>query len=169
MHVHVVDDEQGPRDRRALVQALARGSRRRVSQARALSALLRLPGGVLQCWTELRTWLTTSLRRHEDARCGPGVGVSKGSKPKKKTVKAGEAGNSAPSTSKRATAQASTSGDKPWAEKMNDEWDLAGEPPKKKGKKERDGGKEVLLAKKFDLDTRKQDPTGWWISEKRES
>lgn len=41
--------------------------------------------------------------------------------------------------------------------------------PASKKKKERHGGIELLLAKKLDLaDKPKKDPTGWWISEKRE-
>lgn len=41
--------------------------------------------------------------------------------------------------------------------------------PASKKKKERQGGIELLLAKKLDLaDKPKKDPTGWWISEKRE-
>ncbi|TNY21110.1 DNA ligase/mRNA capping enzyme [Rhodotorula diobovata] len=47
----------------------------------------------------------------------------------------------------------------------NDENEAAEAPPKKKAKA-RLGGIELLLAKKFDLETKKQDPTGWWISEK---
>lgn len=50
----------------------------------------------------------------------------------------------------------------------NDENEAAEAPPKKKAKA-RLGGIELLLAKKFDLETKKQDPTGWWISEKRAS
>lgn len=39
--------------------------------------------------------------------------------------------------------------------------------PKKKKAKEREGGIDLLLAQKFDLDTRKKDPKGYWMSEKR--
>ncbi|GJN93494.1 hypothetical protein Rhopal_006551-T1 [Rhodotorula paludigena] len=38
--------------------------------------------------------------------------------------------------------------------------------PKKKKAKEREGGIDLLLAQKFDLDTRKKDPKGYWMSEK---
>ncbi|BGP26818.1 DNA ligase [Rhodotorula toruloides] len=102
---------------------------------------------------------------HENARVGPGVGVSR-SKLKKKAVKDSEASASAPSTNKKTSSKAPTSGQQASAKKADeDEMDYAA-PSKKKVKKERDGGKEVLLANSFDLESRKQDPTGWWISEK---
>ncbi|KAJ8292530.1 DNA ligase [Rhodotorula toruloides] len=104
---------------------------------------------------------------HEDARCGPGVGVSKGTRSRKKAVNLDEAESSAPSTSKKKTTKASTS--KKAAASAKKASENEGEeavPATKKAKREREGGREVLLAKSFDLETKKQDPTGWWISEK---
>ncbi|GAA5852767.1 hypothetical protein JCM9279_003963 [Rhodotorula babjevae] len=51
-------------------------------------------------------------------------------------------------------------------EDEDDEDDEVVEAPKKKKVKERKGGIELLLANKFDLDSKKKDPTGWWMSEK---
>lgn len=54
-------------------------------------------------------------------------------------------------------------------EDEGDEDDEVVAAPKKKKVKERKGGVELLLANKFDLDSKKKDPTGWWMSEKRAS
>lgn len=172
VHLLVVDDEPGSRSRRSLVQALARDPRRRVSCGHPLlpsRQLARGPAGVERARLG-RLTDEALLRRHEDARCGPGVGVSKGTRSRKKAVNLDEAESSAPSTSKKKTTKASTS--KKAAASAKKASENEGEeavPATKKAKREREGGREVLLAKSFDLETKKQDPTGWWISEKRES
>ncbi|GAA6058258.1 hypothetical protein JCM3770_006084 [Rhodotorula araucariae] len=51
-------------------------------------------------------------------------------------------------------------------EEDEDDDDEVGEGRQQKKAKERKGGVEVLLAHKFDLEGRKKDPKGWWMSEK---
>ncbi|KPV74029.1 uncharacterized protein RHOBADRAFT_45326 [Rhodotorula graminis WP1] len=51
-------------------------------------------------------------------------------------------------------------------EEDEDAEDEVVEALKKKKVKARKGGIELLLANKFDLDSKKKDPTGWWMSEK---
>lgn len=143
--------------------------------------------------TSLRIGCTS--HRHEDLRVGPGVGIAKG-KPKSKgkgkaSATSSEATTSAiASTSKSAfTEAAAAEGAKKYAEPgakkrpiaplgrkaaaaQEDEVDQLDEEdvaqPAAKKKKEREGGIELLLAKKLDLaDKSKKDPTGWWMSEKR--
>ncbi|BGP42545.1 hypothetical protein JCM10449v2_006557 [Rhodotorula kratochvilovae] len=84
---------------------------------------------------------------------------------KKRAVAAAGVGSKAPAAAKKGKGKGKAAAKKAQEEEEEDS-DEIDQGPKAKKAKERKGGVELLLAHKFDLEGRKKDPTGWWISEK---